>query len=266
MDEPARVVFATDMSIIIWDLAADKASHTLRLSERLLCMGYSIISGSIFATGDSLQVFEPNTASIKRWPNTNAIHAIESGGPDTMAALSLGIAVIDVWRLDTVHHLKRTDIDLMTWPVSMALSVDGRLLASGSDRERIRVCSAADNEKRESRVHPVTCLQVLPDSLIVAPASSAPYQSTITFWSTETGKQLNRVQIGHMGFISDAQTYLEFSPDSRLLLVACMSDMHILDAKTNQLVRTLKAPIGKFHRSAIFSMFVRLDCNHLYSG
>lgn len=44
-----------------------------------------------------------------------------------MATLSLEIAVIDRWRLDTVHHLKRIDIDLMTWPVSMTLSVDGRL-------------------------------------------------------------------------------------------------------------------------------------------
>jgi WD40 repeat protein len=253
MDKPARVAFATDIQIIIWDLTADKASHTLKLSEQFRCMEYLINSGLIFATGNSLQAFEPNTASIKRWPNTDAIDAIKSGGPDTMATLSLDIAAIDVWRLDTGHHLKRIDINLTTSPVSMALSVDGRLLASGDGSERIRIWNAADNEKQESNVHPVTRLQLSPDSLMVSSVSSAPCQSTVTFWSTETGKQLNRVQINSMGFISEYQRLLEFSPDSRLLLVVCMSDIHILEAKTGHLMRTLKAPIGKFHIAAVFS-------------
>ncbi|SPJ87813.1 uncharacterized protein FTOL_12282 [Fusarium torulosum] len=255
MDEPTRVAVATNMAIFIWDLAAGKLSHTLRFPEQFRCMKYFINVGLIFATGKILQVFELNTNSSKRWPNMDAIYSIESSGPDTMATYSRDIAAIDVWRLDTRHHLKRININFRDPLTPMALSADGRLLAAGVGhrREVARIWEVADDVKQASQFHPVSCLQISPDSRMVASVSHGSYEFTVTFWSTETGKKLNCVKADDVEFTLEVQAYVQFSPDSTLLLMAYMSHIYIWEAKTGARVRTLEAPIGKFKCSAAIS-------------
>jgi hypothetical protein len=255
MDESTRVAVATNMAIFIWDLAADELSYTLRFLEQFRCMKYFINVGLIFATGKILQVFEPNTKSIKRWPNTDAIDSIESNGSSTMATYSRDITAIDVWRLDTRHHLKRININCDHQLAPMALAVDGMLLASGVGRHRevVRIWEVADNVQRESQFHPVSCLNISPNSLLVASVSCRTYQFTVTFWSTETGRMLNCAETDDVGFTLGAPTYLQFSPDSTLLLMVYMNHIYIWDAKTGVRVRTLEAPVGKFKCSAAIS-------------
>jgi WD40 repeat protein len=255
LDKPSRIAVGTDREITIWDLDADKMLHTLRLSGQLRCMKYSINSGLFFATGEMLQVFEPDTASIRRWPTTDATDSVELSLSDTMVTFNRYIKALDVWCLDTWHHLKRININSNHRPVSasMALSIDGKRLALCTDDGNVRIWQASDDEKRESQIHPVSCLRISPDSLMVASASPSPCNFTVTLWSTETGKRLNRIQFDAAGFNSGSKMYLEFSPDSRLLLVVYMSHIHIWEAKTGARVRTLEAPVGEFSCRAAFS-------------
>ncbi|CAJ0542721.1 Ff.00g002200.m01.CDS01 [Fusarium sp. VM40] len=255
MDGPSRVAVATNMAISIWDRAADEVSYTLRLPERFRCMKFFINVGLVFATGKILQVFEPDKNSIERWPNMDAIDSIEANGSNNMATYSRDIKAIDVWRLDTRHHLKRISINFSHRLTPMALSVDGGLLASGDGHlhEVVRIWEIEDNGKRASQFHPVSHLQMSPDSLMVATVSPGSCEFIVTFWSTETGKMLNCVKIDDVGFTSEAPTYLQFSPDSTLLLMVYMSHIYIWEVETGARVQTLVAPIGVFECSAAIS-------------
>lgn len=118
---------------------------------------------------------------------------------------------------------------------SLAVSRDGRLLASGARDLSVRIWDAADGSPVQTLLghdDEITAVGFVPDSDRLI---SASLDHTIRIW--DLGR--NNVLQGHESYIYDAT----FSPDSKLIATASWDDtLRIWDASTERPLQTLTQP------------------------
>jgi WD40 repeat protein len=124
-------------------------------------------------------------------------------------------------RSELVHELK----ELATFeghsdvPLSLALTANGRLLASGSYDNKVIVWDVVSGRSLHvlrGHTHPITALVFSPDGKTLASGTGqyrhAEAPGEVKVWDVATGKQLALIQ-GHAGFVSS----LAFTADGKTL-------------------------------------------------
>jgi WD40 repeat protein len=150
---------------------------------------------------------------------------------------------------------------------SVAFSPDGRLLASGSWDETIKLWEVASGrEVRTLSGHTDWVLSVAfsPDGRLLASGAAWP-DTTIKLWEVATGREV-RTLSGHTSWV----TSVAFSPDGRLLASGSHdATIKLWEVATGSLVRTLSGHTGDV-RSVAFSPDGRLlasgSCGRWESG
>ncbi len=141
----------------------------------------------------------------------------------------------------------RHALDLMPRPLAMmghqeevyamAISPDGKMLATGGGGNTVRVWEVPTGEERQhwSPEHSVRALSFSPDSKLVASGGS---YNTVRVWQVATGKELQRCpheESGQTSIIS-----LDFSPDGQTLASASEAEtVRICEVTTGRELRHL---------------------------
>jgi uncharacterized protein YukE len=148
---------------------------------------------------------------------------------------------------------------------SVIFSPDGRLLASGSYDQTVRIWDTATGALQqilEGHSHAVLSVAFSPDGQLLA---SGSYDQTVRLWDTATGA-LQQTLEGH----SHAVLSVAFSPDGRLLASGSYDQtVRIWDTATGALQQTLKghshavlsvtfSPDGRLLASSSYDRTVRL--------
>jgi hypothetical protein len=144
-----------------------------------------------------------------------------------------------------------------SWVTSVAFSPDGRLLASGSDDQTLKLWDVETRQEvRTLRGHtdPVWSVAFSPDGRLLASGSG---DNTVKLWDVETGQEV-RTLSGH----TDPVWSVAFSPDGRLLASGSGDNtVKLWDVETGQEVRTLRG-----HTFLVVSVAFSLDGRLLASG
>lgn len=115
---------------------------------------------------------------------------------------------------------------------SVAISPDGRILASGSFDKTIKLWSLSTGELRNTlteHTHRVTCVAISPDGETLA---SGSYDKTIKLWSLSTGELLHTLT-GR----PDRVRYLAFSPNGQSLISSGDWEIKLWAVRTGKLLR-----------------------------
>ncbi|KAM6504757.1 hypothetical protein FSOLCH5_015252 [Fusarium solani] len=134
------------------------------------------------------------------------------------------------------------------WVRSIAFSPDGKLIASGSGDETIKVWDAATGEVRhtlQSHGHWVRSIAFSPDGKLIA---SATADTTIKVWDTAKG-EVKRTLEGHGHWVRS----VAFSPDGKLIATGSWDrTIKVWDAAMGEVKHTLKGH-GRSVESVAFS-------------
>ena len=145
-----------------------------------------------------------------------------------------------------LHTLKGHTARVM----SVAISPDGRLIASASHDKTVRVWSP--NTGREPHIikptllgsDHVSCVAFSPDSQQIIGAC----YNELYVWDSKTGKQLCTIKGGFRYVVS-----MVFSPDGKRIAIGSPSEIGVWDVKTGQELFTRKtspgfrSPLGGYH-------------------
>jgi WD40 repeat protein len=143
------------------------------------------------------------------------------------------------------------------WVRSIALSADGRLLASGSGDKTVKLWSVDTGQLLHTLKGHSTWVRdvaISPDQRFIASVSN---DKTIRLWRTQTGEPIQTLT-GHGDWIRS----VVFLPSDGLIATAGQDKViHIWDLRRNQIIRTLEG-----HEHWVLCLVPHPNGKHLFSG
>lgn len=236
----AEMIASANADIEIWNLRAGQQIRTLETSCWALSVAISpdgkiLVSGGedpVDETG-SIQVWNLATGELLYEVGPDVIYSVAIS-PDGQFLASAGFKGIDEDEIEEIEEagliqLRRLDtgkvLHTLTEPAgkvySVAISSDGKLLASGSHNGTVKLWNLRTGELLRSLAGhslPVHSVAISPDGNLLASGSS---DQTVKLWNLQTGELLQTLT-EH----SEKVSAVAFSPDGQIL-VSCSSDMTI---------------------------------------
>lgn len=182
-------------------------------------------SSAVFPVHDDLQA---NDFDISPDGKTLVLVGGTVPGP-TSNPTGTGRGVIQLWDIRSRKLLKRLEANLRT--VSCArFSPDGRMLATGSDDQRVIVWNPATGKpfdwgELKEQTGPVADLQFSPDSTLLATGDrqyNAPAKGTVRIWKMPADPQADGIRVVSQKTLAEfnalGELTVRFSPDGKSLL------------------------------------------------
>jgi WD40 repeat protein len=229
-----KLVASTDSDgVRIWDIST--GTDVSRFKEKIRAQRVAFS-----ADGKSLLVVYGSLAVLQCWSvvtgqlvwQHQAQESILNGTPTfspngQLLALADNFSKCGVWNVQSGKRLFWTDAG--EWVTVLALSPDGKTLATGGWNQAVRLWDlTTGKELRRLQIHDKRCyaLQFSPDGKTLACSTAELY---LHFWEVATGKEI-------LG-ISDLGGRLAFSPDGKTLVTGVEGNLQLLDAATGKLIR-----------------------------
>ncbi|HEY7154640.1 MAG TPA: sigma-70 family RNA polymerase sigma factor [Gemmataceae bacterium] len=242
--------------VVYWDVATGREVRRLKRTPGVIYALAITSDGKTLASAARNQIYLWEIASGKllsqvRLDNDSIIRQMLFT-PDgkTLALLDEG-NTIHLW--DTVGNKKRHDLTGHKGNVAcMAMSPDGETLATGGGEDPdIRLWDiSAGKEKLHFTAHnkdeSVLTLAFSPDGKTLA---STGNQASFTFFDSKTGKKIRKVE-NYMGGLSA----LSYAADGKSLVGLDGDTVHILDAVSGKLLRTVQSLSGAIY-AAFWPLF-----------
>lgn len=175
-------------------------------------------------------------------------------GPDSGSGLAGAEAGIRVFK----GHTNRV--------TRAVFSPDGALILSGSDDKSVRLWDVATGAERllEGPDKPILTVAFSPDGQIVLAVSGytdPPSEGMLHLWEAASGQPTHRVDISKADVVWD----LAFSPDGRLILLACEDkSIRVLDATDRKDVKESKVLMG--HQGPVRGVAFSPEGSKILSG
>ena len=204
----------SDGTVRIWDVKSGEEIHTLTghtdfvTSVVFFPTANTVVSAS---NDNTIRLWDADTGDHLRTVNAHAdrINYLAFSRDGTILASSSYDSTIRLW--DAVTWELRRTLDRQGWTRSLAFSMDGRSVASGTNWEIRLLDTETGLLRRTLRGHRGDVLSVdfSPDGTTIASAGSG---QTIRFWDATTGNHLRTLSWTNQDFRSVA-----YSPDGRTI-------------------------------------------------
>jgi WD40 repeat protein len=223
--------FSISRPVVVWDALTGRELFALPAPG-------SVLAAPFTPGGKSLLVVTAKNG-VYRWDAVTGKEAehIADTGPCRMAVLTPDghtLAIVNeqtlrLFDLGTGKEIRNmTDKDLTV--SALALSPDGRWLASGSDDGAVRLWeTATGGEVRQIAAHTrsVWALSFSPDGKMLTTGGG---DGSVRLWEVATGKERRALDVGARAAVRAAQ----FSPDGKLLAVGVGPAIRVWDVATGK--------------------------------
>ena len=192
--------------------------------------------------GKSLASAGSSTVSVLNVADGSLIRDIKSYGfaidfsPDGHTLAATSSSSIDLWNIDDLEG-QPTSLTGHTETVwTLAFSTDGRLLASGSSDDTIRIWDINTNETLitlSGHTDDVKSVAFSPDDKYLASGSD---DDTIRIWTVETGELIHTFKNNPADYRSSE---VIFSNDGKTIITVSIDGIQLWDTSTYQLITTI---------------------------